>query len=162
MRADDRHHQHFSGNVERSALGHRFRAGLEEQPQLSGHGKRTRRQCTECGECPRLPNRTSALHSRIQMPAATQPHLSTLTPCSQVNFLPNDGECVRPSTFPANEFSTSVLGGKPVSWRFFLNKNSAACKVGTTTTAMIPNGKVQGGVSIELPFSHLHPALAPL
>ena len=94
--------------------------------------------------------------------AAAQPHLWTFTPCSQVNFLPNDGECVRPSTFPANEFSTSVLGGKPVSWRFFLNKNSIACKGGVTTMSMIPNEEAQGGVSIELPFSHLHPALAPL
>ena len=92
------------------------------------------------------------------------PHNHTCRPSRppQVNFLPNDGECVRPSTFPANEFSTSVLGGKPVSWRFFLNKNSAACKGGTTTTAMIPSGRSTGGVSVELPFSHQHPALAPL
>lgn len=65
--------------------------------------------------------------------------------CLQVNFSPNDGECVRPNTFPQNEFSASALGGKKtVSWRFFLNKNSNACKGGITTSAMIPTSN--GGV----------------
>jgi hypothetical protein len=64
--------------------------------------------------------------------------------CLQVNFSPNDGECVRPNTVPQNEFSAGALGGKRVSWRFFLNKNSNACKNGITTSAMIPTSN--GGV----------------
>ena len=91
------------------------------------------------------------------MSPATQPYLSSVTCCPQVNFFPNDGECVRPNVFPLNEFSAGALSSKPVSWRFFLNKNSNACKLGVTTSAMIPNGQIQGGVSVKYSISHLHP-----
>ncbi len=55
-----------------------------------------------------------------------------------VNFSPNDGECVRPDTSPLNEFSAGALRSQPVSWRFFLNKYSQACKGGVTGAIMVP------------------------
>jgi hypothetical protein len=55
-----------------------------------------------------------------------------------VNFSPNDGECVRPDTSPFNEFSAGALRNQPVSWRFFLNKYSQACKGGVTGGIMVP------------------------
>lgn len=61
------------------------------------------------------------------------------------NFHPNDGECVSPNTFPPNEFSVAALSGRPVSYRFFLNGNSQACKGGVTTAAFIPNQNAQEG-----------------
>jgi hypothetical protein len=66
----------------------------------------------------------------------------------QYNFYPNDGECVKPTTNPPNEFSAGALGSDASkSWRFFLNQNSQACRGGVTTTGMITNGKIFGGVS---------------
>ena len=76
------------------------------------------------------------------------------TRCPQTNFHPNDGECVSPNTFPPNEFSVAALSGRPVSYRFFLNGNSQACKGGVTTAAFIPNQNAQEGVSKE-PFWHV-------
>jgi hypothetical protein len=89
-------------------------------------------------------------------------HSDCVTRCLQVNFSPNDGECVRPDTIPQNEFSAAALGGRPVSWRFFLDKNSNACKHGVTTAAMVPtsNGGVRPttanhrALSLALPNAH--------
>jgi len=62
------------------------------------------------------------------------------------NFYPNDGECVKPTTNPPNEFSAGALGNDASkSWRFFLNQNSQACRGGVTTMGMITNGKIFGG-----------------
>ena len=72
----------------------------------------------------------------------------------QYNFYPNDGECVKPTTNPPNEFSAGALGNDASkSWRFFLNQNSQACRGGVTTMGMITNGKIFGGVSN---CNHIH------
>jgi hypothetical protein len=72
----------------------------------------------------------------------------------QYNFYPNDGECVKPTTNPPNEFSAGALGNDASkSWRFFLNQNSQACRGGVTTTGIITNGKIFGGVSNS---NHIH------
>lgn len=64
----------------------------------------------------------------------------------QNNFYPNDGECIRPDTFPPNELQAAGALPAGRSWRFFVNRNSQACKGGVTTASMIPNGKGNGGV----------------
>jgi hypothetical protein len=65
----------------------------------------------------------------------------------QYNFYPNEGECVRPDLNPPNEFS-SVLDNSPSkSWRFFGNRNSQACRFGVTSSSIVTNGKIYGGVS---------------
>jgi len=61
------------------------------------------------------------------------------------NFYPNDGECIRPDTFPPNELQAAGALPAGRSWRFFVNRNSQACKGGVTTASMIPNGKGNGG-----------------
>jgi hypothetical protein len=76
----------------------------------------------------------------------------------QYNFYPNDGECVKPSTIPPNEFSAGALNNDASkSWRFFLNQNSQACRGGVTTMSMITNGKIFGGVSnYDICYFHSH------
>jgi hypothetical protein len=64
----------------------------------------------------------------------------------QNNFYPNDGECIRPDTNPPNELQIAGALPQGRSWRFFLNRNSQACKRGATAPAMIRNGKGNGGV----------------
>jgi hypothetical protein len=66
---------------------------------------------------------------------------------------------------PPNEFSPFLPNnGRGVSWRFFLNRNSQACRHGVTSTAMVYSGKNQGGVRIArdvaLNFS-FSPSLQP-
>jgi hypothetical protein len=65
----------------------------------------------------------------------------------QNNFYPNDGECIRPDTNPPNELQIAGTIPQGRSWRFFLNRNSQACKRGATAPAMIRDGKGNGGVS---------------
>jgi hypothetical protein len=72
-----------------------------------------------------------------------------LTPL-QNNFYPNDGECIRPDTFPPNELQAAGALPAGRSWRFFVNRNSQACKGGVTTASMIPNGKGNGGVRSQI------------
>jgi len=55
-----------------------------------------------------------------------------------VNISPNDGECVRPDSSPVNEFTSGALKSQPVSYRFFLNKYSQACKGGVTGAILVP------------------------
>jgi len=55
-----------------------------------------------------------------------------------VNIAPNDGECVRPDSSPVNEFTSGALKSQPVSYRFFLNKYSQACKGGVTGAILVP------------------------
>ena len=65
----------------------------------------------------------------------------------QANLSPNDGACAGGTTTPLNELLSGAFNGKPVSYRFYLNQNSNACRLGVTTMAMIPNK--EGGVSAD-------------
>lgn len=99
---------------------------------------------------PQFPSEMSrASHECAQYAASTTCHPALtsapqLFPMSQANFSPADGECVRPNIFPANEFSLGALRNRPISWRFFLGRNSQACKSGVTNAAMIPSGNGNG------------------
>ncbi len=74
-------------------------------------------------------------------------HLLIVTRCLQANLSPNDGACAGGTTTPLNELLSGAFNGKPVSYRFYLNQNSNACRLGVTTMAMIPNK--EGGVSAD-------------